>query len=501
MLDRTLMPKREPSQRKTDFNEVALGYQATEAQAEAARCLNCRNAPCVQGCPVAVNIPHFITKIAAGDFETAAAIIKEQNSLPAICGRVCPQEEQCEGHCTLARLQKPIAIGALERFAADYVRKFAASPAATAATAATTTTSATSATTAIAAASAPTPAPAPAPEKSCGSTGKSVAVVGSGPAGLTVAADLARRGHQVVVYEALHAPGGVLRYGIPQFRLPKEIVDAEVDYVKSLGVEFKTNVIIGQTFTLDELREHYDAVFIGTGAGLPYFLGIPGENLNGVYSANEFLTRVNLMKAYLFPEYDTPVIIGKKVTVVGAGNTAMDSARTALRMGAEQVTLVYRRTRAEMPARAEEIENAVEEGVILKLQTNPIELVGDNNGWVRSMTCIRTEQGAPDASGRCRPVDVPNSEHSIETDTVIVATGQGPNPLLTKSCSALSVNRKGCLIVDPQTGQTNLPGVFAGGDIVSGGATVIAAMGAGRRAAMAIHEMLTLPKAGVAAQS
>ncbi len=318
-----------------------------------------------------------------------------------------------------------------------------------------------------------------------------MAVIGSGPAGLTVAADLACRGHEVVVYEALHAPGGVLSYGIPQFRLPKEIVHAEVDYVKSLGVEFRTNAIIGQTYTLEELRDRYDAIFIGTGAGLPYFLGIPGENLNGVYSANEFLTRVNLMKAYLFPEYATPVCVGKKVTVVGAGNTAMDSARTALRLGADEVTLVYRRTRAEMPARAEEIENAVEEGVILKLQTNPTALINDGKGWVRSMTCIRTEQGAPDASGRCRPVDIPNSEHTIETDTVIVATGQGPNPLLTRNCSALEVSRKGCLIVDPQTGQTNLPGVFAGGDIVSGGATVIAAMGAGRRAAMAIHEMLT----------
>ncbi|HCT36253.1 MAG TPA: glutamate synthase (NADPH), homotetrameric [Firmicutes bacterium] len=469
MLERTPMTKRDPAERRTDFNEVALGYQAAEAQAEASRCLNCRNAPCVKGCPVGINIPQFVTKIAAGDFAAAATIIKKQNSLPAICGRVCPQEEQCEGVCTLARLQKPIAIGALERFAADYDRKECA----------------------VCATPVPAAATDAAPVTSCSRTGKSVAVIGSGPAGLTVAADLACRGHEVVVYEALHAPGGVLSYGIPQFRLPKEIVHAEVDYVKSLGVEFRTNAIIGQTYTLEELRDRYDAIFIGTGAGLPYFLGIPGENLNGVYSANEFLTRVNLMKAYLFPEYATPVCVGKKVTVVGAGNTAMDSARTALRLGADEVTLVYRRTRAEMPARAEEIENAVEEGVILKLQTNPTALINDGKGWVRSMTCIRTEQGAPDASGRCRPVDIPNSEHTIETDTVIVATGQGPNPLLTRNCSALEVSRKGCLIVDPQTGQTNLPGVFAGGDIVSGGATVIAAMGAGRRAAMAIHEMLT----------
>lgn len=471
MLERTIMPKREPSERRSDFNEVALGYPSAEAQAEASRCLNCRNAPCVKGCPVEVNIPQFIARIASGDFDSAAAIIKEQNALPAICGRVCPQEEQCEGSCTLARLNKPIAIGALERFVADHDRI-----------------TRTAFETAVKVDN--TCCSIGKTGNTCASTGKAVAVIGSGPAGLTAAADLARRGHRVVVYEALHAPGGVLRYGIPQFRLPKEIVDAEVGYVKSLGVEFRTNVIIGQTYTLDELRNSYDAIFIGTGAGLPYFLGIPGENLNGVYSANEFLTRVNLMKAYLFPEYATPVMIGKKVAVVGAGNTAMDSARTALRLGADEVVLVYRRTRAEMPARAEEIENAVEEGVILRLQTNPVELTGDQKGWVRSMTCIRTAQGAPDASGRCRPVDVPDSEHEIEVDTVIVATGQGPNPLLTRNSSALSVNRKGCLIVDPQTGQTNLPGVFAGGDIVSGGATVIAAMGAGRQAAKAIHEML-----------
>lgn len=459
MLPRVKMHKLEARERARSFDEVALGLTAEEASREAGRCLNCRQAPCVSGCPVEVDIPAFLQLVAAGDFQAAAQKVKEKNALPAICGRVCPQEEQCEGQCTLRRTPVgAVGIGALERFVADHENGDSGGR----------------------------ELPSP--------TGKRVAVVGSGPSGLTAAADLARLGHQVVIMEILHAPGGVLRYGIPEFRLPKRIVEHEVDYVKRLGVELRTNVVVGQTFTLDELREQYDAVYIATGAGLPHFMHIPGENLNGVYSANEFLTRVNLMKAYQFPEYLTPVATGRRVAVVGGGNTAMDSARTALRLGAEEVFLVYRRSMDELPARAEEIENAVEEGVEPHLLAVPVEVLEGRPGWVGGLRCRRTELTEPDASGRRRPVEVPGSEHDLDVDTVIVATGQGPNPLLVRSASGLGLNRHGCIVADPETGATCLPGVYAGGDIVSGGATVIAAMGAARRSARAIHEYLTADK-------
>lgn len=455
MLPRVKMRKLEARERARSFDEVALGLTPEEASREAERCLNCRQAPCVSGCPVEVDIPAFLQLVAAGDYQAAAQKVKEKNALPAICGRVCPQEEQCEGKCTLKRTPAgAVGIGALERFVADHEGEDAGG------------------------------------RELPPSTGKCVAVVGSGPSGLTAAADLARLGHQVVIMEILHAPGGVLRYGIPEFRLPKRIVDHEVDYVKRLGVELRTNVVVGQTYTLDELREQYDAVYIATGAGLPHFMHIPGENLNGVYSANEYLTRVNLMKAYQFPECLTPVATGRRVAVVGGGNTAMDSARTALRLGAEKVYLVYRRSMDELPARAEEIENAVEEGVEPHLLAVPVEVLEGRPGWVGGLRCRRTELTEPDASGRRRPVEVSGSEHDLEVDTVIVATGQGPNPLLVRSASGLESNRHGCIVADPETGATVLPGVYAGGDIVSGGATVIAAMGAARRSARAIHEYL-----------
>lgn len=448
--------KLDPIERVTHFKEVALGLTPEQAVAEASRCLQCRNKPCVSGCPVEVDIPAFVGMVAAGKFDEAANKIKEKNALPAICGRVCPQQEQCEGRCSLRKAGGAVNIGSLERFVADHQRS----------------------------SSRETVKPAP-------GIGRSAAVVGSGPAGLTAAADLARLGYRVAVFEALHLAGGVLQYGIPEFRLPKAIVNAEIDFVRSLGVEFRTNVVVGQTITMDELRKRFDAVFIGTGAGLPHFMRIPGENLNGVYSANEFLTRVNLMKAYLFPAYHTPVSVGRSVAVVGGGNTAMDSARTARRLGAAQVYLVYRRSREELPARADEIENAAEEGVIFRMQTLPVELISDGQGRVARMRCLRTELGEPDAGGRRRPVNVPGSEHEIEADTVIVATGQGPNPLLVRSTPGLHITGHGNIVVDPETGATNLPGVFAGGDIVSGGATVIAAMGEGRRAGRAIHAYLS----------
>ncbi|MBC7083071.1 MAG: NADPH-dependent glutamate synthase [Firmicutes bacterium] len=458
-VDRHPMPKQNPRERIRNFNEVALGYPADVAVEEAKRCIGCPKRPCVAGCPVEVDIPSFVKLIAEGKFVEAARKIKEKNSLPAICGRVCPQETQCEERCTLGKKGKPVAIGALERFAADYERASGTQ-----------------------AASEPAPA--------SGGAGR-VAVVGSGPAGLTCAADLAKMGYSVVLFESLHSTGGVLRYGIPEFRLPKAIVDEEVEYVKSLGVEIRVNTLVGKTVSVDELfRNGFDAIFLGTGAGLPHFLGIPGENLNGVYSANEFLTRSNLMKAYLFPEYDTPIWVGKRVAVVGAGNVAMDAARTALRLGAEKVTIVYRRSRAEMPARLEEIENAEEEGVEFVLLTNPIRVLGDERGWVRGMECIRMELGEPDESGRRRPVPVPGSEFVIDIDTMISAVGTDPNPLLVRSVPGLKLGRHGNVIVNEETGETSVPGVFAGGDIVTGSATVIAAMGAGKIAARGIDKFI-----------
>ena len=452
MPERVIMPKQPANVRRGNFGEVALGLAPEQAAAEARRCLQCKMRPCVAGCPVEVDIPGFIRLIAAGDPVAAARLIKEKNALPAVCGRVCPQETQCEAACVLGKKGQPIAIGYLERYAADCER--------------------------VAAREGPSASARP--------DGPRVAVIGSGPAGLTCAADLARGGCRVTIFEILHAPGGVLRYGIPEFRLPKAIVDEEVRYVESLGVEIKLNAGIGQLYSLPELFSlGYEAVFIGTGAGLPHFLGIPGENLNGVYSANEFLTRTNLMKAYLFPDYGTPIKVGRRVAVVGAGNVAMDAARTALRLGAEEVTIVYRRSRAEMPARAEEIENAEEEGVRFHLLTNPVRVLGED-GWVEGLECLRMELGEPDASGRRRPVPVPGSEFVVPAETVVVAIGQGPNPVLTRGATGLALDKRGYIIADPETGATSLPNVYAGGDIVTGSATVIAAMGAGKKAARAI---------------
>jgi len=462
------MPKQSPEERRSNFREVALGVDPELAVREAKRCIQCKTKPCTKGCPVEVEIPEFIALMAQGKFQEADAKIKQKNSLPAICGRVCPQESQCESLCTLGKKFKPVAVGALERFAADWTREHN-------------------------------------PESGCeknSSDGPAVcaaadgiqrpsariAVIGSGPAGLTCAAELALMGYGVDMFESLHDTGGVLRYGIPEFRLPKAIVNQEVDYVRSLGVRIFTNVLVGTTLDLNEMlaKGEYQAAFIGTGAGLPYFLEIPGENLNGVYSANEFLTRVNLMKAYRFPEYDTPVKIGKRVTVVGAGNVAMDAARTSLRLGADDVKIVYRRSRTEMPARLEEIENAEEEGVQMFLLTNPVRIVSDGKGGVGAMECIKMELGEPDASGRRRPVPVPGSEFTMDVDTVIVAVGQGPNPLLARATQGLALNRKGNIEVRDEYGATSIPGVWAGGDIVTGAATVISAMGAGKRAARGI---------------
>lgn len=454
---RNPMPEQDPAARVKNFREVALGYEEKEALAEAGRCLKCRKKPCVSGCPVEIDIPAFIAAIKRGDFSAAAAKLKEKNNLPAICGRVCPQETQCEAVCTLGKKGEPVAIGRLERFAADYE-----------------------------AAQGEIPVP-PIPR----STGKRVAVIGSGPAGLTCAGDLARMGHQVTVFEALNAPGGVLTYGIPEFRLPKAIVEREVEYIRSLGVEILLDQVVGCSLTLQELLESgYHAVFIGIGAGLPMFMNIPGENLNGVYSANEYLTRSNLMKAYLFPRYDTPIKRGKRVAVIGGGNVALDSARTALRLGAEEVTVVYRRSRAEMPARAEEIAHAAEEGVAFKFLTLPQRILGEK-GWVRAMECLRMELGEPDESGRRRPVPIPGSEFQMEVDLVIVAIGTRANPLLPSTIPELKLNKHGYIEADPETGQTSIPNVFAGGDIVTGSATVIEAMGAGKRSARAIHRLLT----------
>lgn len=452
------MPRQEPRARARNFNEVALGYAEIDALMEASRCLQCKKSPCVAGCPVGIDIPAFIKRLRAGDFAGAIQKIKEKNALPAICGRVCPQESQCELQCVLNKKGEPVAIGRLERFLADWESRMG---------------------------TAETPSlPAP--------TGKRVAIIGAGPAGLTCAAELAQRGHDVTVFEALHKPGGVLIYGIPEFRLPKAIVKSECDYVRKLGVRIETNYVVGKRATIDDMmpRDGFDAVFVGTGAGLPYFLGIPGEECNGVYSANEFLTRANLMKAYRFPEYDTPIYVGKRVGVVGGGNVAMDSARVALRLGAEKVMIVYRRSRAELPAREEEAENAIEEGIELMTLASPIRVIGDEKGWVTGMECIRMELGEPDDSGRRRPIPVENSEHVIELDTVVVAIGQGPNPVLTSTVPDMDLTRRGNIVADETTGKTSKKGVFAGGDIVTGAATVILAMGAGKSAARAIDQYL-----------
>ena len=455
------MPEQNPMVRIQNFNEVALGYSKESAMREASRCLNCKNSPCVEGCPVNVQIPKFIKLIKEGDFMGAIHTIKETNSLPAVCGRVCPQEVQCEARCVFGKKGEPVAIGRLERFAADYE---------------------------LAMGDVRIP---PIPEK----TGKKVAVVGAGPAGLTVAGELAKKGHDVTIFEALHKAGGVLVYGIPEFRLPKAIVQREVDYVEKLGVKIKVDTIIGQTTTVDELFEQgYDAIFIGTGAGLPYFMNIPGENLNGVYSANEFLTRANLMKAYLFPEYDTPVRVGSRVAVIGGGNVAMDAARVSKRLGADHVYLIYRRSRAEMPARAEEVHHAEEEGIEFRLLTAPVRVIGDEQGWVKGIECVKMELGEPDASGRRRPVEIKGSNHVIDVDVIIVAIGQGPNPILTSTTEGLKLRKTGNIEADPETGKTSRKGVFAGGDIVTGAATVILAMGAGRKAAAAIDEYLRTGK-------
>jgi len=455
---RQAMPEQDPHVRARNFEEVPLGYTPEMAIAEASRCLQCKNPLCVQGCPVGVAIPEFIKHIADGKFDLAIGKIWERNSLPAVCGRVCPQEVQCEGNCILGRKGEAVAIGNLERFAADWERANHACE-------------------------------LPSREKA---TGKRVAVVGSGPSGLTVAGDLILKGHEVTIFEAFHKPGGVLVYGIPEFRLPKEIVASEVSCLQAQGARIECDVVVGRTETVDELFEQgFDAVYLGVGAGLPRFMNIPGENMVGVLSANEYLTRANLMKAYLFPQVDTPIPHGRNVVVLGAGNVAMDSARTAMRLGAEKVSIVYRRSRAEMPARSAEIHHAEEEGLHFELLSNPVRYLGDEKGRLTGIECVRMELGEPDASGRRRPVVVPGSEFVIECDLAIVAIGSGANPLLTRSTPDLPLGKSGYIMANPETGKTGKKGVWAGGDIVTGAATVILAMGAGRKAADSIHEYLT----------
>ena len=454
-IPRVPVREQDPKVRATNFEEVCYGYNAEEAQLEASRCLNCKNPRCVGACPVSVKIPTFVSLVAEGKFAEAASVIAEDSSLPAICGRVCPQETQCEGSCILGIKGESVAIGKLERFVADWSRENGGVK--------------------------PVVAPA---------NGHKVAVIGSGPAGLACASDLAKLGYDVTIFEALHRPGGVLEYGIPEFRLPKDkVVAAEIASVKALGVKIETNVIAGRTVTIDSLldEEGFAAVFVGSGAGLPRFMNIPGEHYNGVFSANEFLTRNNLMKAYR-SDYDTPIRAGKKVVVVGGGNVAMDAARTALRLGAE-TTIVYRRTENELPARKEEVHHAKEEGIQFAMLTNPVEVIGDENGWVKAVRCIRMELGEPDESGRRSPIEVPGSEFEIETDTVIMSLGTSPNPLIAKTTAGLETTRRGCLVAD-EDGATTRKGVFAGGDAVTGAATVILAMGAGRKAAAAIHKYI-----------
>ena len=457
MMVKVPVREQEPQVRAANFEEVCLGYNKEEAMAEAERCLNCKNAKCIAGCPVAIDIPAFIEEVKKGEIEEAARVIAKASALPAVCGRVCPQETQCEGQCIRGIKGEPVSIGKLERFVADWSREHGFVP--------------------------------EAPEKT---NGKKVAVIGSGPCGLTCAGDLAKLGYEVTIFEALHEPGGVLTYGIPEFRLPKEgVVQPEIENVKKLGVKLETNVIIGKSVTIDELMEEegFQAVFIGSGAGLPKFMGIPGENANGVFSANEYLTRSNLMKAFR-DDYDTPLMIGKKVVVVGGGNVAMDAARTALRLGAE-VHIVYRRSEKELPARAEEVHHAKEEGIRFNLLTNPVEILTDENGWVNGIICRRMELGEPDESGRRRPVEKAGSDFRIDADTVIMALGTSPNPLISATTEGLSVNRWKCLIADEADGKTTKEGVYAGGDAVTGAATVILAMEAGRAGARGIDEYLS----------
>jgi glutamate synthase (NADPH/NADH) small chain len=453
---RNKVPRQDPKERIKNFFEVALGFSKEQAQDEAARCLQCKNAPCAKGCPVEIDIPAFIKLIREGRRKEALLKIKEKNNLPAVCGRVCPQEDQCEAACVLNNKKMPINIGALERYAADYELSLSSSGSSA---------------------------------KDASKAALKIAVVGSGPAGLTCAADLAKTGYQVVLFESLHIPGGVLVYGIPEFRLPKKIVENEIGYIKALGVQVETDTLIGNTYTISDLfRQGFRAIFIGVGAGLPQFLGIPGENLGRVYSANEFLTRINLMKAYKFPEYSTPINIGKKVAVIGGGNVAMDSARVALRLG-KNVTLVYRRTEKEMPARVDEVKNAKEEGIVFKLLTQPIKVIGDKEGFAKGLECIKMELGEPDASGRRRPVPIKDSNFIIDADTVIIAIGQNPNPLLAKVTKDLKTNADGTILIDANF-MTSIPGVFAAGDIVSGADTVISAMGAGKKAVQAIDRYI-----------
>ncbi|WP_077611699.1 NADPH-dependent glutamate synthase [Clostridium sp. Marseille-P2415] len=457
VLKKVPVREQDPKVRATNFKEVCLGYNEEEAMEEASRCIKCKNPKCVAGCPVSINIPGFIKEVEEGNYEDAAKVIAESSALPAVCGRVCPQESQCEGQCIRGIKGEPISIGKLERFVADWSREHGFVPAA--------------------------------PEKT---NGKKVAVIGSGPSGLTCAGDLAKMGYEVTIFEALHEPGGVLTYGIPEFRLPKEaVVQPEIDNVRKLGVKIETNVIVGKSVTIDELfdEEGFQAVFIGSGAGLPMFMGIPGENANGVFSANEYLTRSNLMKAFR-EDYDTPIVAGKRVAVVGGGNVAMDAARTALRLGAE-VHVVYRRSEAELPARAEEVHHAKEEGIIFNLLTNPVEILTDEKGWVKGMKCIRMELGEPDASGRRRPVEVEGSEFVIDVDTVIMSLGTSPNPLISSTTKGLDINKRRCIIAEESTGKTSKEGVYAGGDAVTGAATVILAMEAGRAGARGIHEYLS----------
>ena len=458
-IQRQVMPEQDPLQRRNNFNEVNLGFTEELAKMEAMRCIQCPKPTCIEGCPVGVKINEFVALVADGDFLGAAEKMKEDNLLPAICGRVCPQEEQCEVKCIVGKKNEPVAIGRLERFVADYERETVGIR-----------------------------VPSLKPK-----TGKKVAIVGSGPAGLSCAGDLIQMGHDVTVFEALHELGGVLIYGIPEFRLPKSIVKTEIDSLKTLGVEFITNAVIGLTDTVDELMQTgYDAVFIAVGAGLPYFLNIPGENLNGVYSSNEFLTRVNLMKAYRFPEFDTPVFNckDKNVAVFGGGNTAMDTVRISKRLGAKNAYIIYRRSDVEMPAREEEIHHAKEEGIEFILLSNPLEFIGDENGWLRDVKIQKMELGEPDSSGRRRPIPIPGSEYVLPIDMAVISIGNGSNPIIQKTTPDLQYNKWGNIIVDENTMKTSKKGVFAGGDIVTGGATVILAMGAGRKAAVAINEYL-----------
>lgn len=457
VLKKTPVREQDPGVRAHNFEEVCLGYNAEEAKCEAERCINCKNAQCIKGCPVAINIPGFIEQVKQGNFEAAYQIISEDSALPAVCGRVCPQESQCEGKCIRGIKGEPISIGKLERFVADWAREQGIKP-----------------------------------QGATEKKDKKVAVIGSGPAGLTCAGDLAKMGYDVTIFEALHEAGGVLVYGIPEFRLPKtDVVAKEIENVKSLGVKIETNVVVGKSVTIDELmdEEGFSAVFIGSGAGLPKFMGIPGEQANGVFSANEYLTRSNLMKSFR-EDAPTPIMRGKKVAVVGGGNVAMDAARTALRLGAE-VHIVYRRSEEELPARVEEVHHAKEEGIIFDLLTNPVEILSDENGWVSGMKCIKMKLGEPDASGRRRPVEVPGSEFVIDVDTVIMSLGTSPNPLISSTTKGLEVNKWKCIVADETNGKTTKEGVYAGGDAVTGAATVILAMGAGKAAAKGIDEYLS----------